>query len=429
MVEEVQKWSCKYDGGKDPLGFIDHIEELAAMYSIDVNLIPKMMPILFEDKALRCLTHLQFELNDLNLRTFRPCFLADLITALRNVSVTIPVAVKRGDNAMLICNYDIEDESLYTVKWYRGRREFYRYTPKENPAWKIFPSTNSISVDTTQSNASHVLLRNVPVSISGKFACEVSADAPFFHTSIVAAEMEVVEMPAQRPIITGIHSRYRLGDIINGNCSSDYSKPAANLTWWINDRQVSPNYLRYYEIQKHVEENLESSVLEINFIVTLQHFIKSRLKLKCSAHIHSIYALESEKIIEEDRPRILASGRSPDNSNYPYDSTDDQNDLYITYYKKTPNSSAKSLHKFQKPGFHFTGLKMFSVILSYIFLIKWIQGVSLSLPDKLLAGSLEQKTVRFSNTKLGVRNKGATKLCNAKAVDIQTADQDGLYAR
>lgn len=48
-----------------------------------------------------------------------------------------------------------------------------------------------------------------------------------------------LELPTQRPIITGIHSRYRLGDVINGNCSSDYSKPAANLTWWINDIQVN----------------------------------------------------------------------------------------------------------------------------------------------------------------------------------------------
>lgn len=72
---------------------------------------------------------------------------ADFVLALRNVSVTIPLAVKRGDNAILICNYDIENDTLYTVKWYRGRREFYRYTPKENPAWKIFPSTNGLNVD------------------------------------------------------------------------------------------------------------------------------------------------------------------------------------------------------------------------------------------------------------------------------------------
>lgn len=34
----------------------------------------------------------------------------------------------------------MEGDSLYAVKWYKGRREFYRYTPKENPAMKIFPA-------------------------------------------------------------------------------------------------------------------------------------------------------------------------------------------------------------------------------------------------------------------------------------------------
>jgi len=61
---------------------------------------------------------------------------------------------------------------------------FYRATTEHSQNINIF--------QTTQSNASHVLLRNVPTSISGKFACEVSADAPTFDTSIVAADMEVV---------------------------------------------------------------------------------------------------------------------------------------------------------------------------------------------------------------------------------------------
>ncbi|KAL7740905.1 hypothetical protein ACLKA6_014067 [Drosophila palustris] len=272
--------------------------------------------------------------------------MCELTAGLRNVNVRIPAAVKRGDNALLICNYDIENDTLYAVKWYRGRREFYRYTPKENPAWKIFTKTNEIDVETTQSNASHVLLRNVPTSISGKFACEVSADAPTFDTSIVTADMEVVELPTQRPIITGIHSRYRLGDIINGNCSSDYSKPAANLTWWINDIQVPPNYLRIYDIQRHLAEHLESSVLELNFVVTTHHFIKGRLKLKCSARIHDIYAQESEKLIEEDRPRILASGRSPDMNMYPFDQpgdVEDQNESYLTR-PNAANPTQSKLH-------------------------------------------------------------------------------------
>ncbi|XP_055852709.1 uncharacterized protein LOC129916648 [Episyrphus balteatus] len=268
----------------------------------------------------------------------------ELTVALKDVYVTVPTAVKRGDSAMLACNYDIENDTLYTVKWYKGRREFYRYTPKENPAMKIF-KLPGINVESTLSNQSHVTLVSVPLSITGKFSCEVSADAPSFHTIIHTAEMEIVELPTQRPIITGIHSRYRLGDVINGNCSSDYSKPAANLTWWINEIPVLPNYIRTYEVQKHTEENLESSVLEINFIVTYQHFIKGRLKLKCTARIHEIYEQETEKLIEEDRPRILASGRSPDVNLYPFDQPgdgefDDQNEQYLTHYNKNASASA-----------------------------------------------------------------------------------------
>lgn len=58
---------------------------------------------------------------------------------LRDVRVVIPAAVKRGDQARLICNYDMEGDSLYSIKWYKGKREFYRYTPKETQSIKIFP--------------------------------------------------------------------------------------------------------------------------------------------------------------------------------------------------------------------------------------------------------------------------------------------------
>lgn len=68
------------------------------------------------------------------------CFLvADISVGLRDVRVTIPTAVKRGDNALLICNYDMEGDSLYSIKWYKGKREFYRYTPKEPQSIKTFP--------------------------------------------------------------------------------------------------------------------------------------------------------------------------------------------------------------------------------------------------------------------------------------------------
>lgn len=43
-----------------------------------------------------------------------------------------------------------------------------------------------------KSNASSVLLTALDPSHSGKYRCEVSADAPSFHTSIVTGDLEVV---------------------------------------------------------------------------------------------------------------------------------------------------------------------------------------------------------------------------------------------
>ena len=50
--------------------------------------------------------------------------------------------------------------------------------------------------------------------------------------------MEVVVLPKNRPTITGGKSNYRAGDIVDVNCTSAASKPAAKIHWWINGRKV-----------------------------------------------------------------------------------------------------------------------------------------------------------------------------------------------
>uniref|UniRef100_A0A182N9S2 Ig-like domain-containing protein n=1 Tax=Anopheles dirus TaxID=7168 RepID=A0A182N9S2_9DIPT len=68
-------------------------------------------------------------------------------TGLRNLSLSIkPPWVRRGQEAQLHCQYEMEGAPLYSVKWYRGTLEFYRYSPFENPPAKIFPFTG-IKVD------------------------------------------------------------------------------------------------------------------------------------------------------------------------------------------------------------------------------------------------------------------------------------------
>lgn len=49
-----------------------------------------------------------------------------------------PPAVRRGQYATLYCMYDLDGMALYSVKFYRGYREFYRYSPSEYPTSKVF---------------------------------------------------------------------------------------------------------------------------------------------------------------------------------------------------------------------------------------------------------------------------------------------------
>ena len=54
-----------------------------------------------------------------------------------------------GHSVSLLCDYDLERQSLYQVKWYKGRHEFYRYSPGEHNKKKIFLVKN-LDVDVSK---------------------------------------------------------------------------------------------------------------------------------------------------------------------------------------------------------------------------------------------------------------------------------------
>ena len=45
----------------------------------------------------------------------------------------VPLHVTRGTTATLKCEFDLENERLYSIKWYKGGREFFRFVPNEQP--------------------------------------------------------------------------------------------------------------------------------------------------------------------------------------------------------------------------------------------------------------------------------------------------------
>ncbi|XP_049834853.1 uncharacterized protein LOC126278662 isoform X2 [Schistocerca gregaria] len=100
---------------------------------------------------------------------------------LRLLEVRVPVHAVRGQTARLECRFDLEGESLYSVKWYKDGREFYRFVPRDTPPAQLFPLPG-VAVEIANSTSSRVVLRDLTAATSGRYRCEVSGEAPSFQT-------------------------------------------------------------------------------------------------------------------------------------------------------------------------------------------------------------------------------------------------------
>lgn len=227
-------------------------------------------------------------------------FVIGMATCLKDVFIEVPIAIREGNTAILRCDYDLEQEALYTVKWYKGRREFFRYVPKELPHTRVFPLP-SINVDVSESGPNQVVLRQVTPELDGKYRCEVSADAPTFHTQIVAAWMHVVRTMDGKPELHLEKPQYSLGEKLRANCSSPPSNPPANITWFINDKGLGNGHMiRIPSVRPSGE--LFKTISSIEYDV----LIAGKLKVKCQSDIYHVIWSETEVMLDEDKPRLAS---------------------------------------------------------------------------------------------------------------------------
>lgn len=168
------------------------------------------------------------------------CLLVDDTVALRMLELVVPQHVVRGQNIKLECNFNLDGETLYSVKWYKDGNEFYRYVPQERPPVLVF-QLPGVTANIHNSTERSVVLHSVNLMSTGRYRCEVLAEAPYFQTVSDHSDMLVVALPEDGPIITGRpgRHRYQVGDVVRFNCTSAKSKPAAILSWFINGEPVS----------------------------------------------------------------------------------------------------------------------------------------------------------------------------------------------
>ncbi|KAF4523825.1 hypothetical protein B566_EDAN008060, partial [Ephemera danica] len=125
----------------------------------------------------------------------------------------IPAHKLQAGTANLRCVFDLQNSTLYSVKWYKDGEEFYRYTPADTPPGQSFPLPG-VTVDLEQSSETRVVLRLLTLESSGTY-----------------------QLPRDSPHISSLAEVYSEGEPIDINCTSARSKPATTLTWYINDQK------------------------------------------------------------------------------------------------------------------------------------------------------------------------------------------------
>ncbi|XP_004933569.2 uncharacterized protein LOC101737324 [Bombyx mori] len=229
------------------------------------------------------------------------------VNSLKSLQIHVPKAVLTGTDAELMCTYELEGALLYSIRWYRNMIEFYRYVPKESPATKVFPVAE-IKVDVAASDQNKVVLTEVDRTLTGEYQCEVSADAPLFHTDIKSAEMVVVEPPLIGPNVTTDRMTYVGGDHIRANCTSPPSLPAANITWYVNEQMV-PGFTANHILNFSNGYASSLAVLELEAAVLSP---VPTLMIRCEASMFDIWRATSHTIVLRERSANPASalGRS-----------------------------------------------------------------------------------------------------------------------
>lgn len=61
------------------------------------------------------------------------------VECLRLTEVRIEQHTVRGNTSQLLCQFDLQGETLYSVKWYKDGNEFFRFLPRDSPPAQIFP--------------------------------------------------------------------------------------------------------------------------------------------------------------------------------------------------------------------------------------------------------------------------------------------------
>lgn len=229
----------------------------------------------------------------------------DIVRSVRLVELRVPTHEREGGSALLGCQYDLEGDTLYAVKWYKDGKEFFKYAPRIQTPMKHF-KLPGVHVNESRSSTTVVALENLTRESAGLYACEVSGEAPSFMTARSEKYITVHLIPDTRPKLTGLKDKYFLDDLVVSNCTTAPSTPEAHLKWLINDKPVLKRFLRgpWYRVSADRPDAIETT-LQLRFTVTPSDFVDGAMKLTCQSTIAPLYQQETTSTHYIDLPLSL----------------------------------------------------------------------------------------------------------------------------
>ena len=121
-----------------------------------------------------------------------------VVLGLTLTQVTVPPFGLGGHSVDLSCDYDTQGDQVYSVKWYKGGLEIFRFIPSNTPPMAVF-TRPGVSIGTDKSNATLLHLTNLTVASTGRYRCEVSTEAPMFSTESKYGDLLVIVLPSHPP--------------------------------------------------------------------------------------------------------------------------------------------------------------------------------------------------------------------------------------
>lgn len=263
--------------------------------------------------------------------------------------MAVPVAVRVGSSVSLACDYDLENEALYSIRWYHADQEFYRFVPKDQPPFKVFalPSFNvDVSHHTPRRSRAFTsstavcrcrrLIRGVCVSTTSTRNCPESTSAKclptrrfstrtyaprtwpssvtttsFDHFFIPLTNYLITEVPREGPSLSTDTTKIGVGATLKANCTSPASAHRINLTWYLNGEPLKPPSPMYtaaiiniMSLSNPLYPLETATVTTIAIDVTPLMFKTGKMRVRCLATMFTLYRRTVELELLEDVPHV-----------------------------------------------------------------------------------------------------------------------------